>query len=137
MGAVLNMRPDLFNAAILGVPFVDCLTTMLDETIPLTGGGRLLCFFLGGGRGYKGAGGCGQSHSQAPCLVRQAVRPDWKAKEMREAYRGERTQKGFIKAKQKHGCVDERTVNLIGKAISPRQVDLAGRVTPTYPLAVN
>ena len=39
MGAVVNMRPDLFCAAILGVPFVDCLTTMLDETIPLTGGG--------------------------------------------------------------------------------------------------
>ena len=38
MGAVINMRPDLFNSAILGVPFVDCLTTMLDETIPLTGG---------------------------------------------------------------------------------------------------
>ncbi len=37
MGAVLNLRPDLFNGAILGVPFVDCLTTMLDETIPLTG----------------------------------------------------------------------------------------------------
>ena len=37
MGAVINMRPDLFNSAILGVPFVDCLTTMLDETIPLTG----------------------------------------------------------------------------------------------------
>ncbi|EFN56398.1 hypothetical protein CHLNCDRAFT_144964 [Chlorella variabilis] len=36
MGAVVNMRPDLFCAAILGVPFVDCLTTMLDETIPLT-----------------------------------------------------------------------------------------------------
>ncbi len=36
MGAVVNMRPDLFNAAIFGVPFVDCLTTMLDETIPLT-----------------------------------------------------------------------------------------------------
>ncbi|PRW44843.1 prolyl endopeptidase-like isoform A [Chlorella sorokiniana] len=36
MGAVVNMRPDLFHAAILGVPFVDCLTTMLDETIPLT-----------------------------------------------------------------------------------------------------
>ena len=29
MGAVINMRPDLFNAAILGVPFVDCLTTMV------------------------------------------------------------------------------------------------------------
>lgn len=36
MGAVLNMRPDLFHGAILGVPFVDCLTTMLDDTIPLT-----------------------------------------------------------------------------------------------------
>jgi oligopeptidase B len=36
MGAVTNLRPDMFNAVILGVPFVDCLTTMLDETIPLT-----------------------------------------------------------------------------------------------------
>lgn len=36
MGASINQRPDLFEAAILGVPFVDCLTTMLDETIPLT-----------------------------------------------------------------------------------------------------
>jgi hypothetical protein len=36
MGAVLNLRPDLFNAAVLGVPFVDCLTTMLDDSIPLT-----------------------------------------------------------------------------------------------------
>ncbi len=36
MGSVLNMRPDLFHAALAGVPFVDCLTTMLDETIPLT-----------------------------------------------------------------------------------------------------
>lgn len=36
MGAVTNMRPELFNAVIMGVPFVDCLTTMLDETIPLT-----------------------------------------------------------------------------------------------------
>ncbi|KAJ8443950.1 hypothetical protein Cgig2_020796 [Carnegiea gigantea] len=36
IGAVLNMRPDLFKAAVLGVPFVDALTTMLDPTIPLT-----------------------------------------------------------------------------------------------------
>jgi oligopeptidase B len=36
MGAVLNMRPDLFHAAIVGVPFVDVINTMLDETIPLT-----------------------------------------------------------------------------------------------------
>lgn len=36
MGAVINLRPDLFHAAILGVPFVDCLTTMLDPSIPLT-----------------------------------------------------------------------------------------------------
>lgn len=36
MGAVLNMRPDLFHAAIVGVPFVDVINTMLDESIPLT-----------------------------------------------------------------------------------------------------
>lgn len=36
MGAVTNMRPDLFHAVLMGVPFVDCLTTMLDPTIPLT-----------------------------------------------------------------------------------------------------
>jgi oligopeptidase B len=38
MGAVLNMRPDLFKAAIVGVPFVDVINTMLDETLPLTVG---------------------------------------------------------------------------------------------------
>ena len=38
MGAVLNMRPDLFKAALVGVPFVDVMNTMLDETLPLTVG---------------------------------------------------------------------------------------------------
>ena len=36
IGAVLNMAPDLFAAAVAAVPFVDVVTTMLDETIPLT-----------------------------------------------------------------------------------------------------
>ena len=36
MGAVLNMRPDLFETAIVSVPFVDVINTMLDPTIPLT-----------------------------------------------------------------------------------------------------
>ena len=36
MGAVVNMRPDLFHGAIAAVPFVDIMTTMLDESIPLT-----------------------------------------------------------------------------------------------------
>ena len=38
MGAVINMRPDLFNGTIANVPFVDVVTTMLDESIPLTTG---------------------------------------------------------------------------------------------------
>jgi oligopeptidase B len=36
MGAVSNLRPDLFRAIVGEVPFVDCLTTILDETLPLT-----------------------------------------------------------------------------------------------------
>jgi oligopeptidase B len=38
MGAVSNMRPDLFKAVHLAVPFVDVINTMLDETLPLTTG---------------------------------------------------------------------------------------------------
>jgi oligopeptidase B len=36
MGAVLNLRPDLFRAAVIKVPFVDVLNTMLDASLPLT-----------------------------------------------------------------------------------------------------
>jgi oligopeptidase B len=38
MGAVLNLRPDLFKGALVGVPFVDVMNTMLDESLPLTVG---------------------------------------------------------------------------------------------------
>ncbi|QTN27843.1 S9 family peptidase [Rhodoferax sp. AJA081-3] len=36
MGAVANMRPDLYRGILAAVPFVDVVTTMLDESIPLT-----------------------------------------------------------------------------------------------------
>ncbi|MBI2608949.1 MAG: S9 family peptidase [Deltaproteobacteria bacterium] len=36
VGAVLNMKPELFKAVVAHVPFVDALNTMLDDTLPLT-----------------------------------------------------------------------------------------------------
>ncbi|WP_209331965.1 S9 family peptidase [Lunatimonas salinarum] len=38
MGVVINERPDLFKGVVAAVPFVDVVTTMLDESIPLTTG---------------------------------------------------------------------------------------------------
>ncbi len=38
VGAVMNLRPDLWKAVVAAVPFVDVVTTMLDESIPLTTG---------------------------------------------------------------------------------------------------
>lgn len=38
MGAVINMRPELFRGVVAGVPYVDVITTMMDSTIPLTTG---------------------------------------------------------------------------------------------------
>jgi oligopeptidase B len=38
MGAIVNMRPELFRGVVAAVPFVDVITTMEDESIPLTTG---------------------------------------------------------------------------------------------------
>jgi oligopeptidase B len=38
MGAVVNMAPELYNGVVAAVPFVDVVTTMLDDSIPLTTG---------------------------------------------------------------------------------------------------
>ncbi len=38
MGAIINMNPELYNGVLAAVPFVDVISTMLDETIPLTTG---------------------------------------------------------------------------------------------------
>lgn len=38
MGAIINMKPDMWNGVVAAVPFVDVITTMLDEDIPLTTG---------------------------------------------------------------------------------------------------
>lgn len=38
MGAISNFKPELYNGIVAGVPFVDVINTMLDETIPLTTG---------------------------------------------------------------------------------------------------
>lgn len=38
MGAVINMEPEMWKGVVAAVPFVDVVTTMLDETIPLTTG---------------------------------------------------------------------------------------------------
>ena len=38
MGVVINLEPQLYHGVVAAVPFVDVVTTMLDETIPLTTG---------------------------------------------------------------------------------------------------
>jgi oligopeptidase B len=38
MGAVINMKPEYYNGIVAAVPFVDVISTMLDESIPLTTG---------------------------------------------------------------------------------------------------
>jgi oligopeptidase B len=40
-GACLNMRPELYRAVILNVPFLDVLTTLLEKDLPLTETDRL------------------------------------------------------------------------------------------------
>ena len=36
LGAACNQQPSLFNSVIMKVPFVDCLSAMVDESLPLT-----------------------------------------------------------------------------------------------------
>jgi oligopeptidase B len=38
MGVIVNEAPELYNGVIAQVPFVDVMTTMLDDSIPLTTG---------------------------------------------------------------------------------------------------
>jgi oligopeptidase B len=38
MGVIINLKPEIYKGVIAAVPFVDVVTTMLDETIPLTTG---------------------------------------------------------------------------------------------------
>jgi oligopeptidase B len=38
MGAIINMKPEIYNGIIAAVPFVDVVSTMLDDSIPLTTG---------------------------------------------------------------------------------------------------
>ncbi len=73
MGAITNMRPDLFHAVVMGVPFVDCLTTMLDPSIPLTvieeeeWGAPSVC--VGGWEGGGGEGGGVLVCLHTPCIT--------------------------------------------------------------------
>jgi len=38
MGAIINMEPEIYHGIVAAVPFVDVVSTMLDESIPLTTG---------------------------------------------------------------------------------------------------
>ena len=38
IGAIVNMEPELYNGVVAAVPFVDVVTTMLDDSIPLLQG---------------------------------------------------------------------------------------------------